>query len=605
MDTEGIAVRAVEDRLSSLQTVKPFLDKNDRTPLVDGTIAVYSSPSHSNADLVGKITVQVKGKGVQSFNKLKEKEPYSLSRDTLKGYLLSNGVLFFLVFINKKKPRKRTVYYTLLNPFKIQKILEGMSDEQKSVSVYLEKFPQKDRDIGARLALAIQTQAERPEQGFDDSLLRNATAFKIYSDRNVSFEQPIILDYKEMDYSFVLETASGMAVPVPGKLAIYPAEYTEQPTEATFRSGEFTFQNPAVKRLDVARVEFTLSQGLRLEIPKPGSEARGAIHLSMQDSLALRYKDVGFFLTSVDTGCFEMDGESFQFDGAALEPGEGLREHFDYMGRLIELLIELDINPALIKMSEIDENRSVQLGRLYKAIIEQQEFAADYESPGRVRQPIGPWYIELMCVQSNSEGMWKFHGLFSKELAPQFFWSSDEEEADQKVVRMSPYDLIDEERLPYTLNLNLERLVPSYEEISEYPDTYARANLMVIRLIKAADTVPARFEEFMSAAEALNSWLIESDGALAPHLINRWQILERRNLLTTSELTEIRRLRREAMRNANNQVAFCCSVLLKDFDEADDAYHALTEHDQTTVRQWPIWTLHHHKDALDEVTETS
>lgn len=95
MDIEGFAVHAVEGVLLKCSRIKANIEKGDRVPLTDGHIDVYSSPSLTNENMLGRVAVQVKGRSVSKDYKFKEIESFQLERSTLEGYLHSKGVLFF------------------------------------------------------------------------------------------------------------------------------------------------------------------------------------------------------------------------------------------------------------------------------------------------------------------------------------------------------------------------------------------------------------------------------------------------------------------------------------------------------------------------------
>lgn len=593
MDTEGIAVHAVEGILFTCRRVRAYIDKNDRTPLTDGRIDVHSSEQLTNENLIGHVAVQVKGKSVDNGYKPRETEPYSLPRTILEGYLHSKGVLFFLVLINKK-PSKTTVYYSPLTPLKIQYFLEQLPEGQATTTIHLKRFPTQPDEIKSTLTFALKAQEESPALGFDPSLFEVAKELTLYSDTKINLKRPLQLNHKDLNHSLVLRTTTGMSVPVPGLMTIYPAGYVERPTDLVFRSGDFSFKNPTVKQVDEERFEFKLSEGLSLGVPHPKTGAEGSINLSLKDSLGGRHEDIGFFLACLDNGSYSVDGNEFRFDAATLEPGGELRAHFDYLDRVCTLLRALDSDPYLVQFSEVSEHRSRQLDGLFEAIVEKKELVEDLEQPGRVLQPLGQWFLELICVKGESDGKWKYLSLFSPDLARQFFLVEAEDSPEPRIFRIMPYDIIDEERFAFTLNLNLERVVEAYAEIFDYPETSSRANHMVLRLIKAADTVESRRDEFLDAAERLNEWLIGKEGDVSHHLINRWQTLARRHQLSDSDCKDIRALRRTCLSAGvkwPKQVAFCCSVLLRDFEEADDYFAALSDEERETIQEWPIWFL--------------
>ncbi len=603
MDIEGFAVHAVEGVLLKCSRIKANIEKGDRVPLTDGHIDVYSSPSLTNENMLGRVAVQVKGRSVSKDYKFKEIESFQLERSTLEGYLHSKGVLFFLVLINKKKTNIRKAYHALLTPFKIQHLLDEMPDGQATKTIHLRRFPKRTEEMEPILSLAIQAQEEMPSLGFDPALFDVAEELTLYSDTQLTLERPISLNYEDLNFSLRLRTTSGMSVPIPGEMMIYPADYMERPTDLTFQSGNFTFRNPTVRRLDEERNEFILSEGLKLDVPNSGSGAGGNIHLSLRDSLGGRHSDIGFFLACMDQGSYSVNGHVLRFEAPPMHHSDEIRDHFEYLDQITVLFAGLDADPDLVNVSDISEQRSQQLGGLYQAVIEKKEFVEELDAPSRILQPIGPWYLELMCIQGDTPGKWKYQSLFSKDLARQFFFVKDEEADDASISRITQFDIVDEKRFARTLNLNLDRVVEAYSEIFEYPETATRANHMVLRLIKAADSLPLRRSEFLDAASRLNEWLIETEGERPHHLINRWQILDRRNILTDAHRAQIRALRRTAAAadvDLPLQVAFSCSVLIGDHEEADDYYAALEKDAQETLRGWPIWTLRTSRPELLE-----
>ena len=596
MDTEGIAVHAVEAAFMTSDRVKTYVDKNDRTPITDGHIDIHSGSPFTNKNLVGRVTVQVKGKAVDNGCKLKGTETYAIKRAVLQGFLHSRGVVFFLVLINKKRPGSRTIYYAPLTPFRIMELLDEMEHGQSKKTIHLKRLPKQPRELVAILTFAIQSQKESPDLGFDWHLFEDIEELTLYSDTKVNLDRPLVLDYMSLNHSLMLRTTTGLMVPVPGQMKLYPAAYVERGTDLVIRSGEFTFRNPSVKRIEENFSEFKLSDGLNLHIPDDMSVSGGKINLSLRNSVGGRHQDIGFFIACIDTGAYSVNRSVSRFDATGLEAGGELRAHFEYLDRICTLFRALEVDPFLVEFSEISEHRSEQLGGLYQAIVERKEFDEKLEKPGRILQPLGKWFLELICVQDKDSGAWRYYSLFSPELARQFLiMEAGEGSPESRVVRITPYEAIEEKRFPFTLNLNLERVVDAYAQIIDHPETSTRANYMVLRLINAADKVEQRREEFLDAADRLNEWLIEREGELPHHAINRWQNLERRGELSDQHRAAIRALRRSAAASEINlpqQAAFCCSVLLSDIEEANDSLAALSDEERESIQSWPIWSLY-------------
>src|SRR5699024_10231464 len=142
MNIETRAVTKIIDVISNCPRLAPQIDYNDKTPFTDGSVDLYSSDSHSKANFLGRVPVQVKGRQAKK-TKGKRKapvKPYPISRINLEGHLRDSGVLYFVVIIDKETG-KRKPYYALLNPFRIQRMLAGMKPGQKETSFPLKALP--------------------------------------------------------------------------------------------------------------------------------------------------------------------------------------------------------------------------------------------------------------------------------------------------------------------------------------------------------------------------------------------------------------------------------------------------------------------------------
>lgn len=129
MNIEQLAVNEVNRLLESCDHLEPLIDANDRTPLTDGHISLYSdtSDNHSKENFLGRVDVQVKGKTLKDPSRL---QTYPVDRADLEGYGKMTGVLFFVVAI-RRSDKKKQAYYSILSPFTIANILTEMKPSQK------------------------------------------------------------------------------------------------------------------------------------------------------------------------------------------------------------------------------------------------------------------------------------------------------------------------------------------------------------------------------------------------------------------------------------------------------------------------------------------
>lgn len=589
MNVELLAVNKISDLIASCPHLEPYIDMNDRTPFTDGHIHIHSSTErHTNENFIGRVDVQVKGRSTD-----KKLTAFRIKRKDLEGYLSLSGVLYFVVSIDKKT-RKRTALFALLNPFKINGILRDMKPGQKDVAVPLKKLSNEPTTIENLVNLAHKTQGESLETGWDPRLSEYIEEFTLHTDRPWDMDSPLHLTDSDMDYSLVVKTEGGMTMPVDWDVSILPASYVGERMDWVVRSGEHSFQNPVRRLLSKNSFELELSAGLTFRYTFGEDSRTGSISLTLQDSLGGRHRDIGFLLNCMDQGSFTINGQKVDHAVNHLEGEDDLRAHYRYLDRLHELLSKLRFNGDLLSVTDINEKRGDQLKGLYEVLIEGKELAQDIKETGRIRQPVGPWNIELLCVQGPEEGKWRCLDLFDPNIGQQFAMSIENEPDRYESFLVTPYETLDEDKIPYTVNLNLAGIVDAYAALPATPKTLSLANHMVLRLIKASDVLDARKNEFLEAAAALNEWLLPQEPDQPHHRVNRWQIAARTRNLSAEERRDIRALKRNASRRTATdapQIEAACAILLGDAEEVEFSLEQLDDAQRQTMLSWPIWSL--------------
>lgn len=133
---EQLGIGKLKDELWDVRNwVENSFNENDKTPLLDGSILIYSSGKHSNANLIGSISCQIKSttsKNVKKYNKF-----YQLNRDELTGIQKLGGALLFVVWINN--PNDYKVYYQRLTRLYITGLLKKSNAQKPSIP--LTEFP--------------------------------------------------------------------------------------------------------------------------------------------------------------------------------------------------------------------------------------------------------------------------------------------------------------------------------------------------------------------------------------------------------------------------------------------------------------------------------
>lgn len=589
MDIERLAVSHIDDLIARCPKLASYINSNDKTPFTDGHIDLYSMPTKTNADHIGRVDVQIKGRTAKDKNQ--EPAPYRVRVADLQAFLNVSGALYLVVDIHANS-RKKKAYYALLNPFRVAAILRGIKPGQKTVTVRLKRFPKKPEKIEDLISLAATTKLQNPQQGFDPKLLDHATAITIHGFGKVDLSKPLTFDLNQDDYAAFIETEGGMRIPLPGEFHIAPQEYLGEPFKCTIASGHVTFENPIRRRLDDETVELHVSDGLRFTPASPSSKKSGGMTLKLTDALDARLKDLGFYLACLDSGEIRLDGNIIQMTVETPDNVGELRAHYRYLQQLETLFNSFNVPISLIRVSDISEERSSQLGAVYSHVVDNKPLGAHCRRQGRIRQPVGHWGLELVTVQQ--EEHWHIVDVFAPGL-PFSLAREGQTPTGKRVVQLvTPYEMLDAHQMAITLNLHLDSIVAAYEVIQHSKDAYTLANHTVLRLIQAADLEPTRSAEFLRAAEQLNDWLIMHCGSEPHHVINRMQLNARRRELTENEQRTLRSLRRSAIQEGNDnaqQIELSCAILLGEQANIDELTDQMAEHELEGFKSWPIWNL--------------
>ena len=129
---ESTAVQAVRNLIQQCDTLHHNIDEEDKHPVVDGTIELYSGTPQIKENLVGEVTVQVKGTTRKMSPNKRGFIKYSMDVVDLRRFLdVFHGVMLFCVAVEKDGLAPKQVYYANLLPYELNKILSKAGDTQK------------------------------------------------------------------------------------------------------------------------------------------------------------------------------------------------------------------------------------------------------------------------------------------------------------------------------------------------------------------------------------------------------------------------------------------------------------------------------------------
>lgn len=588
MDTEGLAVSEINILVGRCPNLKPFITTNDKTLLTDGHIDVHSGPKHTRKNLTGRISVQVKGRTGN-----KNRKTFPVDRTDLIGLQRVDGAIYFVVLFDKQG--NGAPFYAVLTPFKIEHLLKG-SPKGKTVRVKIKPLPSEPEKIQQIVHFAVRSRDQKKALSVDPVLLENAESFTLYSSTPLDLDGPVVLNVDETDFAVELNTTGGATVPLDVELRIFPHDYVEREVDLTISAGEATYVRAVVRRIDAESVEIKLAEGLVIIRSQTAEHRMLTVNLSLQRNFADRLKAIEFVLGIAESRevLINQHPTALTMDGLDKPQLSNLHDQLSLLRRMRDLFEHLDVDSSLIDLDDVSDQHIGTLLMLHRVFVQDQNIEKDIKPYAMGKVAVGRWEILVVVTPGDSPEVRRFADPFGPEAPMRWRWTAQSDEGEQ--IRITAYDSIKRDRFPRLLNLHLSSIVDAYEAIADSSETARLANLRVLDLIWSASECVARREEFLSAAEDLNGWLIAKDGEQPIHLINRWQIKWHNGDLDSTDKRLIRDLRHREKRAPDTTeslvIAWACAVLLGETAEAGYLASLLPTDLVKEMKSWPLWQIY-------------
>ena len=125
---EKIGVNYLKELCLESRYLEPNISENDKTPSFDGYILLYKKemPKDSKGYLKEffEKAIPIQVKTTEKEGKFHDKIEYKITVTDLRNFFKEDGVLFFVVVINKEDNKQKCLYYNNLTKVKIQSILD-------------------------------------------------------------------------------------------------------------------------------------------------------------------------------------------------------------------------------------------------------------------------------------------------------------------------------------------------------------------------------------------------------------------------------------------------------------------------------------------------
>ena len=587
VDIESIAVSSLEERLAYIERVKTFINRRDTQPIWDGTINVHSSKNIKKDNLVKAIPVQVKGDTKQSISK--NTIYYSVDVADLKGFLTTDGAIYFVIGIDVEN-RKNKIYYACLLPIKIHHLLKNTQEQQKTKNIQLKAFPSKDGDI-----LDIFLNFIR-----DSNKQSNVREIGVVSLTDLQSHQEvhhIEFGYTTTQKNLTIGNILGQEVCVyavnafgvsyPIQEAILTELKKDIPQKITC-GGKLYYDKISVIQ-DINGAKILLGNSLSIEYIRKttGEYNQIKVEFNAQGTVKERLRDINFFIAIVERQDVYADDKviiKLPDDFDLKEDFEEIKKHRDYLEKIAQAMELAGIPDNRLSFEELDKNNSALANILFAAFVNKSAVLLTTEAKDDVSFGILNLYnLKLIILAKRvKDNSFMIENFFTANL------NMSLSNLEDKKYPSSRYVFLKQEHFLQGDNINYKNL---YEDVTSIPINiyhFNRTTLLLLEMIKAYDV--NKDKELIDVAEKLSIWLVDRSFVNNRNvaLINLLQIKQRKNSINESDKQQIINMLKS---DIDKQYQAACYILLNMPNQAQGIIDSMDEEQRNIFTDYPIYDL--------------
>lgn len=571
---EQNAVNAVKQAFGDVACVYAYIDENDKTECTDGHLQVYSSSSFTIETVEGQLPLQVKG----TTSKRKSDRPKRQVRvSDLKHYLnIAGGCIYFYVYCGSEA-RSAEVFYRLLLPYDLKKILADIPEQQERISLRFDRLPSDAAELTRLVRRAVKDRAkQRAVAGIAPKTIEE------FKDAGLCFD--------ECEFGIELLEGESPASLAPYRNGLYI--YGKSPWGELYPLNKLeNIVGVAIgSRHDVSSGDVSLNAVVMAGENENGEHVffRGfdiclstnTITLSETGTLVERMEELALMRALMQTGTLSIDGSGFargcKLSGGDLDALESRLQSLEIIKRVVDALHykpELDISALTTQ-----DLRNIET--IYKGLVENAPLHYKDRQNGFGYINLGNHPIKLVFYQVSEDMYRMVDGLRLDDLTVSVFFRG---EGDAPVV-VAPLFVQTMQDYMRLANIDAEVFAATLKQYPVTEVSSAYVNDKMLEMLSAYDQDACCKEELLKCCE-MTVDALEAFADREATLINRYQIAVRKRDLTSEEKSELMAIQL----NSDSALSKACAAALRgDSDMASALRASLDEEARTTLGSWPI-----------------
>ena len=567
---ERLAKTEVDEFFTYTGFVRPYIAENDKTPVWDGNLLVYSQKREmSNDTLLFKIPLQLKGEEYPKED-FPDKTYYQISGKELELYKNDGGVLFIKVLI---VGRKRKIYYNFLTKHKLNSYISSLSGKSRSV-----RLNPLSEDISGFINEATTFHIQQkhtpvsPLELKDKSFKVRCNAAKLEGENDRAFivrnQKQLIIKVEGLEGEFYLDCEDVTLKSPENEARIVSIDGIELYTNITR-----IYEPERVQTLKIGK-------SLSISIISRDNGVNYNFSLTLQaDNFDELIHELRFLVALGKSKSITMDGVTLklpQLDNKNEIFGKWKRslkfwEDAKTLFQMLHVYEKLEIN-------ELEDNDYTNLRKLIQAILYNKTLTTEYKQDHLERTIVGNLNI-VMLVRLIGKKECKLENLQDSLFAAR-------EDANGQFQPVPVLSKILNER-PLQSNINFDSMIEDYDKFFlQNPTIVEAANEDVLLLLTHFDE--KRTPILIEKANELCNWLqLKNDNPI--YFLNHLQIKYRLGETYTVEEKEKLYTISENDSSAINRWAAC--IILGEYNRAERYWRKMSSNDKVIYVQYPIFKL--------------
>lgn len=563
--------------------LSPFIDENDKTPIWDGSVFVYSKENTTgNKALLGRVPTQIKGHNTK--NSFPSEIKFQMEKTNLKAFQSEGGAIFIVVYINDKYETK--VYFEQFLPLDIERLFAQMKN-QDSISVKFKEIPQ-DQIMLANLFLNFIEDRKKQMSTVDKARLHlsdweNNKDIGTYLIHISSVSSPVFnpLQALSMSTIYLYGKPDGFNLEIPLERVNNGVIQTKNAHSIGCSDKVYYPGNSTTSVWTNGNLKIKFGQAMSIDLVfTNANKINGNFHFNLVESLDNRLFDAEFILAVVKSNTININGVPL---GLNLDKGTILdrtNAFYEDMKGIRKKLDELGIHQDF-EFDKIDDKDKWMINLL----MELNEDCEDvYLAKKNQISLFNIANIQLTIFTILKDGKLFVRDYFSENSELMFSIDTD----DGQHYDTSRYLHLKENAL-VSSNVYAE---PMYLDILKY-DTWEQyhpnVNLFLLECLKAYDSGKGNHSELYKLSLLIAGWLKSKDPNSAIYTLNYFQTLVRTRMLSSDEILILHQL---SMSDSENWAVKCGSLILcGEYVQAQKTLSDQAPELQDEFRSYPIYSL--------------